>query len=138
MSVVEPHGSTDIEPNEAPDHAADRDEADSFYVRLGPGRFRPTLRTEGAWQPGEQHRYVGLVDTANGIAVRRPPSDVDVSQCRPVHPSVPQPGLGVGRLRHHGDLRCRRGRSDQHHPARPARAGGPAEQILTVRPLGRS
>lgn len=47
MSDVDPHRSVDTGP--------DQDEADSFYVRLGPGRFRPTLRTEGVWQPGEQH-----------------------------------------------------------------------------------
>ncbi|CAN5315758.1 thioesterase family protein [soil metagenome] len=26
-----------------------------FYLPLGEGRYRPTERTEGAWQPGEQH-----------------------------------------------------------------------------------
>jgi hypothetical protein len=55
MSVVDHSGSADPGPNQAPEHAPDQEEADSFYVRLGPGRFRPTLRTEGAWQPGEQH-----------------------------------------------------------------------------------
>jgi len=27
----------------------------SFYEPLGDGSYRPTVRTEGAWQPGEQH-----------------------------------------------------------------------------------
>lgn len=27
----------------------------SYYLRLGENRYRPTSRTEGAWQPGEQH-----------------------------------------------------------------------------------
>lgn len=27
----------------------------SYYRRLGPSRYRPTVHAEGAWQPGEQH-----------------------------------------------------------------------------------
>ncbi|HEY5822381.1 MAG TPA: thioesterase family protein [Propionibacteriaceae bacterium] len=34
--------------------AAPADET-SYYRRIGPGRFRPSAHTEGAWQPGEQH-----------------------------------------------------------------------------------
>lgn len=29
--------------------------APGYYRRLGSGRYRPTLHTQGAWQPGEQH-----------------------------------------------------------------------------------
>jgi hypothetical protein len=29
--------------------------ADSYYLRLGDHRYRSTVHTEGAWQPGEQH-----------------------------------------------------------------------------------
>ncbi len=31
------------------------DDAQSYYLRLGPSRYRPTRHAEGAWQPGEQH-----------------------------------------------------------------------------------
>ena len=52
---------------------------EAFYVRLGEHRFRSTMHSQGAWQPGEQH-----LAPASGLVVaemeRRLPSDKLVSR----------------------------------------------------------
>src|SRR3954469_14004622 len=60
------------------------DAPESFFIPLGEGRYQPTIHTEGAWQPGEQHmapvsglivhmveRYVATHFADDGLQIAR-------------------------------------------------------------------
>ncbi len=65
---------------------------------------------------GSLASYIALVDTANGIAVRQPPTAWMFPQRRPHRPPAPPPRGPLDRARHHRHLRPRRPGRHQHGP----------------------